>query len=123
MNISFINNNKLTRKELFNNAENISKTIQLNDSVYKYNFLYIEADTNLHYALVPIFKKDQNYFRGTGGWSGTSSPNVGTTAIIGDISNDGKTLTINGFLSMVHNSNGNNAESIERFCKKVIGIR
>ena len=45
MDISFINNNKPIRKELFNNAENISKTIQLNDSVYKYNFLYIEADT------------------------------------------------------------------------------
>lgn len=122
MNISFINN-KLTRKELFNNAENISKTIQLNDSVYKYNFLYIEADTNLHYALVPIFKKDQNCFRGIGGWSGTSSPNIGTTAITGDISSDGKTLTINGFLSMVHNSNSNNAESIERFCKKIVGIK
>lgn len=111
------------RIQLFNNADNINKTINLKDSAYNYSYLYIEGDQDIIYAIVPIYSKTQKSFRGTGGWSGTSSPNLGTTAIIGDISNSGKTLTINGFLSMVHNSNSNNAESIERFCKKIVGIK
>lgn len=111
------------RIQLFNNADNINKTINLKDSAYNYSYLYIEGDTNLHYVIVPIFSAMQSKFAGIGGWSGTSSLNLGTTAIIGDISNSGKTLTINGFLSMVHNSNSNNAESKERFCKKIVGIK
>ena len=111
------------RIQLFNNADNISKTINLRDSVYNYSYLYIEGDTNLHYVIVPIFSATQSIVRGIGGWSGSSTGNVGTTHIMGTINNDGKTLNIESFLSMVHNSASMHTESIERFCKRVIGIK
>ena len=111
------------RIQLFNNADNINKTINLKDSAYNYSYLYIEGDTNLHYVIVPIFSATQSNFRGIGGWSGSSTGNVGTTHIMGTISNNGKTLNIESFLSMVHNSASMHAESIERFCKRIIGIR
>ena len=111
------------RIQLFNDVSNINKKINLKDSVYNYSYLYIEGEQDIFYVVVPIYSKYQRNFRGIGGWSGTSSPNIGTTAITGDISTDGKTLTINGFFSVVHNSEGNHAKSIERFCKRIVGIR
>lgn len=111
------------RIQLFNNADNISKTINLRDSVYNYSYLYIEGDTNLHYVIVPIFSATQSIVRGIGGWSGSSTGNVGTTHIMGTISNDGKTLNIESFLSMVHSKSSTHQDSIERFCKRVIGIK
>lgn len=109
--------------QLFNNLDNINKIINLRDSVYKYSYLYIEGDTDYQYVIVPIFSATQSNFRGIGGWAGSSTGNAGTTHIMGTISNDGKTLNIESFLSMVHNSASMHAESIERFCKRVIGIK
>lgn len=111
------------RIQLFNNADNINKTINLKDSAYNYSYLYIEGDTNLHYVIVQIFSATQSNFRGIGGWAGSSTGNAVTTHIMGTINNKGKTLNIESFLSMVHNSASMHAESIERFCKRVIGIK
>lgn len=108
--------------QLFNNLNNINKTINLRDSVYKYSYLYIEGDTDYQYVIVPIFSAMQSKFAGIGGWSGTSG-NVGTTQIKGTISNNGKTLNIETFLSLVHSKNAMHQDSVELFCKKIIGIR
>lgn len=108
--------------QLFNNLDNISKIINLRDSVYKYSYLYIEGDTDYQYVIVPIFSAMQNKFTGIGGWSGTSG-NVGTTQIKGTISNNGKTLNIETFLSLVHSKNAMHQDSVGLFCKKIIGIR
>lgn len=53
----------------------------------------------------------------------TITGNVGTTHIMGTISNNGKTLNIETFLSLVHSKNAMHQDSVERFCKRVIGIK
>lgn len=42
---------------------------------------------------------------------------------MGTISNAGKTLNIEIFLSLVHSKNAMHQDSVELFCKKIIGIR
>lgn len=121
MSIKFLKNN-IVRKELFNNSENISKTIQLTDSIYNYRYLYIEGDSILFYIIVPVYSKTQTNLVGTGGWSGTTG-NVGTTQIKATVDATGKNITIESFFSIVHITNSSHQESIERFCKKVIGIK
>lgn len=121
MNISFINN-KIIRKELFNNSENTNKSIELNDSIYNYRYIYIEGDNYPYYTIIPIYSKSQTNLVGIGGWTGVSG-NAGTTQIKATVDASGKNITIETFLSIVHNQNSSHQESIERLSKKVIGIK
>lgn len=109
------------RKSLFNNADNTSKKISLNDSVYNYSYLYVESEVATYNAIIPIFNDKQTSFRGIGGWSGTA--NVGSTHTQGAISNSGKTIEFGYFVSIVHNSASNHDKGTARNVCKIVGVK
>ena len=111
---------KPKRVELFNNSNNQSKTIDLVDSAYNYSYLYIHNAANYN-AIVPIYAEDQTNLRGIGGFSGPE--NTGSTHFYGTISNEGKTINVEYFKSIAHNSAGNHSSSSDRNVFLVVGIR
>ena len=110
-----------TRKVLFNNSSNTSKTISLSDSVYNYSYLYVCSSSESYYTIIPVYDSAQTSFRGIGGWSGNA--NVGSTHTGGEFSNGGKTITFGEFRSIAHNASSNHSASTSRNVCKIIGIR
>lgn len=109
------------RETLYNNLDNTSGTVNLSDSVYNYSYLFIQPKTATHYCIVPIYSDTQTSYRGFGGWAGDA--NVGTAHIIGSITNNGRTLSVRDYKSIVHNSSSNHTETTDRHIGLVIGIR
>ena len=111
---------KVTREVLFDDAENTSKTIKLNDSAYNYSYLYVDDGFNYN-VIIPIYDSDQTELRGVGAWTGAE--NGGTNHFYGDLSNAGKTLNVTYFRSLVHNAAGNHNDGADRNVLKVIGVK
>lgn len=108
------------RMVLFDDSENTSKTIQLTESAYNYSYLFVKNAENYN-AIIPIYSDEQISLRGIGGFSGSS--NTGSTHFYGSLINEGKTINVDYFLSIAHNSSSNHSASTSRDVLMVVGIR
>lgn len=108
------------RMVLFNDSDNTSKTIQLTDTAYNYSYLFVKDAENYN-VMIPIYSEEQSNLRGIGGFSGSS--NTGSTHFYGTLSNEGKTINVDYFLSIAHNSSSNHSASTSRNVLMIVGIR